>query len=84
MKKLIKKFWMSITCVFFILVVMSFNVFALEKENANGKTGNLTWNLDDAGVLTISGEGQMPNYSFGTSPWNDYKDKILKVVIEDV
>ena len=61
MKKLIKKFWMSITCVFFILVVMSFNVFALEKENANGKTGNLTWNLDDAGVLTISGEGQMPN-----------------------
>ena len=31
MKKLIKKFWMSITCVFFILVVMSFNVFALEK-----------------------------------------------------
>jgi len=39
-----------------------------------GMTGPLTWNINN-GVLTISGEGDMPNYGYEsgmTSPWMNY------------
>ena len=42
---------------------------------------NLTWNLTDDGVLTISGEGAM-----STSvdiPWDVYSSAITNIVIED-
>jgi len=48
---------------------------------------NLTWTLDDAGTLTISGEGAMKNYSLDSSPffpapWYNARTSILSVVIE--
>ena len=58
----------------------------------NGGSGscgdNLTWKLTTDGTLTISGSGAMNNfestqlgtYSFYKAPWNDYKNKIKKVV----
>lgn len=50
---------------------------------ANGTCGkNLTWVLDDAGTLTISGTGTMKDYILG-SPWEEYRDSILQVVITD-
>lgn len=33
---------------------------------ADGKCGGLTWLLSDEGVLTVSGKGRMPDYSFST------------------
>ena len=47
---------------------------------ASGTCGeNLTWTLDDAGTLTISGTGKMWN-----RPWNDlYTDQIKSVVISE-
>ena len=49
---------------------------------ASGVCGaNLTWTLDDTGTLTISGTGRMNNYSSGYRPWDAYKDKKTKVVI---
>ena len=51
-----------------------------------GKYGdNLTWTLDSDGLLTISGKGEMENYNqYGNStPWDDYRSKITKVVISD-
>ena len=47
---------------------------------ASGTCGdNLTWVLDSTGTLTISGTGDMANYSAaqsyystGTAPWHDY------------
>jgi putative transposon-encoded protein len=55
-----------------------------------GTTGSLTWNFNaTSGTLTISGEGEMPNYyydpenSSGTTiPWRDYLSSINTVVIE--
>ena len=46
---------------------------------------NLTWNLDTStGVLTISGSGEMNNYSSSSSvPWYDNKNYITSVVIGD-
>lgn len=47
---------------------------------SNGKCGdNLTWTLDDNGVLIISGTGKM--YDYGESPWKDLS--IKKGVIKE-
>ena len=53
---------------------------------------NLTWVLDDAGTLTISGTGPMVDYTYTEGewgdfsldlPWFDYLSSIKTVVIED-
>ncbi|MCI8415973.1 MAG: leucine-rich repeat protein [Lachnospiraceae bacterium] len=50
----------------------------------SGNFGNLAWKLTKAGTLTISGSGTMPDYaSSSEQPWKDYRDQILKIVIED-
>ena len=56
-----------------------------EKEKKSGKFGNLTWTLCD-GVLTISGQGEMQNFSYETkedSPWYDDRGQIHKICIEE-
>ena len=42
---------------------------------------NLTWTLDDAGTLTISGTGEMTDWSEGDAPWYKNRTKITTVVI---
>ncbi len=41
---------------------------------------DLTWELSPGGILTISGKGEIDYGS--TAPWEDYKERILEVVIE--
>ena len=54
-----------------------------EEDPYSGTCGdNLTWTLKD-GILTISGKGDMTDYSYSNSPWYIYKDSITNVVIED-
>jgi len=43
----------------------------------------LTWKLDDAGLLTISGSGKMTDFSVNDAPWYPYRNSILSVVIEE-
>ena len=43
---------------------------------------NMMWKLDKAGVLTISGTGEMNIYPY-IYKWGEYRDQIEKVVIED-
>ena len=51
---------------------------------ASGTCGvNLTWTLDDAGTLTISGTGPMRDYSWGSTPWFDMRSSIKTVIIGD-
>ena len=42
---------------------------------------SISWKLDKDGVLTISGNGPMPDYV--EPEWLDYRDNIYKIVIED-
>ena len=52
---------------------------------AGGTCGdNLTWTLDDAGTLTISGEGKMTDYESysNLAPWYENHTQIKKVVFE--
>lgn len=53
---------------------------------ASGLCGeNLTWLLDDTGLLTISGAGEMENYALDTGdrypPWIEYNSDINSVII---
>lgn len=54
-------------------------------EGGTGTFGeNLNWKLTKAGTLTISGNGAMPDYeSSSEQPWNDFADRIQRIVIED-
>lgn len=53
-----------------------------ECGEGNELNENTYWDLED-GVLTISGTGDMPNYSSSTDvPWYDVRDEIEKVDIE--
>lgn len=48
---------------------------------ASGEDGKITWTLDDAGTLTITGTGSMNIWGSTDSPWYDYRDSIKKAVI---
>ncbi len=51
---------------------------------ASGTCGdNLTWSLSSDYVLTISGTGEMDDYSWGSSPWYSYAHNITAIEIED-
>ena len=73
-----------VTTTFF---AMPFTVSAAEATEApsgatSGTTGDCTWTLDDNGVLTISGNGAMGDYSYSSNaPWQSLQ--FTKVVIED-
>ena len=49
--------------------------------------GNLTWDIDDSGNLTIKGTGNMENYQSleegNTAPWYEKRDEITSVVVAD-
>ena len=63
-----------------------FNNFTIKAIAASkGTCGeNLTWALDDRGTLTISGTGDMNQYSSSTrAPWYSQRTKITSVVIDE-
>ena len=92
MKKAIKR---SLSIILAIAIIFSSayvglvrvdfsNLFVLKAKAAcSGSFGeNLTWLLDDEGTLTISGTGDMPDYSYSTHvPWRD-EGTIKSVVID--
>ena len=43
---------------------------------------NLTWSYSN-GILTISGSGDMNNYSYSEAPWYDSRSSITKVIINN-
>ncbi len=51
---------------------------------ASGECGsNLSWELNDQGVLSIRGEGNMSKWSSATSPFYTNKSSITSVIIEE-
>ena len=75
-----KKFlFIPIFMTFIFISIFGINVLGAE-DNTCGE--NLTWVLTD-GVLTISGEGDMYDYSSNSMPWSSSKNSITEIVIED-
>ena len=51
----------------------------------SGECGNgdeVTWTLDEDGILIIRGQGNMVNYNDKGAPWYKYKDSLFTVVVE--
>lgn len=69
--------------VIFSLIAVIF-MFPVMAENQNSCGENLTWVLDDYGVLTISGTGDMTNFkSPEDAPWYNDQWLINKIVISN-
>ena len=68
-------------CCFMLLALLCM-VTAIPANAASGTCGEgLTWTLND-GMLTISGNGAIPDYSYSShAPW--YDGEITSIVIED-
>lgn len=73
------KFMIMMLALFLLVAVRPDNVQA---ATASGTCGDeLVWELDE-GVLTISGSGNMKNYSAGKAPWYEHRTRITDLVIE--
>ena len=64
------------------LIVCALRCEAVVRAQTGTCGANLEWTLDDAGTLTIKGNGGMSNYSYGSNPWNG-NAAINSVVIEN-
>ena len=53
---------------------------------SSGKCGgNLTWEFDNNGTLTISGKGYMTDWEYGSTvqpPWTNIRERVKKLVIK--
>ena len=59
--------------------------WADEPMSFSGDCGdNLIWTLDDDGVLTISGSGDMWDFGYGEAPWYDRRSGIHTALLSDL
>ncbi|MBQ4154111.1 MAG: leucine-rich repeat protein [Clostridia bacterium] len=84
-----KKFGAILLVVVMLLSMLPINAFAQTSEGeviTSGSCGdNLSWTLDENGLLVISGTGDMANWNFWdvSAPWLNYSEQISKVIIEE-
>nr|MCR4558239.1 leucine-rich repeat domain-containing protein [Saccharofermentans sp.] len=74
--------------VFFVAIVAIFAIFPSNRTSAavlyNGtfQNGSFSWTLDNSGILTITGNGQINDFANADAvPWAAYKSEILTVVL---
>ena len=67
------------------VALLATTVLAAGTEAASGSCGeNLTWKLDSAGTLTVSGTGAMAMYSrVEPAPWYEMADDIKTLIVEE-
>ena len=52
------------------------------EETASGSCGeSLTWSLNSAGDLTVSGTGDMADFAATGAPWAEYRDQVKLVIL---
>ena len=77
-----KKVLVLLTLLAAVCGLLTFSA-AAESAAASGICGeNLTWTLDAAGTLTVSGTGAMKDYNYKGAPWYQSRDSIKAVVVE--
>ena len=79
-----KRMTLKTGLLLFVLIGMML-LCADAQASESGIWGSLTWTLDDSGLLTISGSGDMNQLSTpdGSDAWTPYKKQIKNVVIEN-
>ncbi len=73
-------------CLLALVLVLTVTLLTPKAQAATVASGtcgeNLTWTLDDAGTLTISGTGRMSDFYKKGSPWYEHRASITAVVME--
>ena len=87
MTKKMEEIAMKKRIVFLSLLAALCCLFTVSAAAADAPTSgtcgeNLTWTLDPAGTLTISGTGEMEEFDYFGAPWSRNRDSIKTVVIE--
>ncbi len=76
-----------ISTLLIIAIIFAISVFAQTKTPtiiSSGTCGNnLTWQLTSDSVLTISGTGEMNNFTSISQPWYQDRTKIKNIIIHD-
>ncbi len=78
---ILRAFLVIVLCAFCFTLTAPAQAAAVMKTGTCGE--NLTWTLDDTGLLTISGTGDMLDYDVGEGRWFPYWESITAVVIEE-
>lgn len=81
---------MKRTIALFLLLasLLALPVWASDTEDVSNEGDgilcgeNMSWFVDGT-TLTVSGKGEMYDFEFGKAPWQDFKDSLTKVVLED-
>ena len=80
----------KITVLFCLILAFVLLPFALRTASAEGETSgqcgdNLDWSFDEeSGTLTITGSGEMYDYSFYDAvPWAAYQEEIKYIELPD-
>lgn len=72
--------FVAFSLVVISLLFSSINVGAAE-SGALLSSDKISWTIDDDGVLTVTGTGDMPNATNGTLPFRDKKSVVKSIVI---
>ena len=68
----------------YILLIALLMGLSANAETSGTCGPNLTWHLTDDGVLTISGKGEMYDYSYDNrAPWGNSREKVKQIIIGD-
>ncbi|MBQ9392453.1 MAG: leucine-rich repeat domain-containing protein, partial [Oscillospiraceae bacterium] len=82
MKKLCKRAAGALLALVLTLTLLPGAVQTAEAATSGSCGDDLTWTLDDAGTLTISGTGKMKDWTYNnTAPWHSNRSSIKKVTI---
>ena len=83
MKKTVSAILPVIVLVIAFGAFMCFGGMGTASADNNRCGENLTWTLDENGTLTVSGSGEMEDYSAGDpAPWYQYTNDITAAVID--
>ena len=82
----------TISILLALCMMLALLPFAALADNSGSCGEHAFWTLDDAGTLTISGTGEMDNYSqlvlnngedSSTAPWMEARQSIRKIVVSE-
>ena len=82
----------TISILLALCMLLALLPFAALADNSGSCGEHAVWTLDDAGTLTISGTGEMDNYSqlvlnngedSSTAPWMEARQSIRKIVVSE-
>lgn len=84
----LKRFLSILLATVLVLTMLPVSAFAETAETTYPVTGScgesLAWSLDENGTLTISGTGEMADYTAdGSQPWAGYSAQISSLIIEN-